>query len=56
MFICFAPLHVHPCPFDVRISQQNTCTAVNMHSGKNRKFSDFRLNNVIRLIFFSETV
>ena len=22
----------------------------------NRKFSDFRLNNVIRLIFFSETV
>ena len=33
IFICFALLHVHPCPCMCEY-QQNTCTAVNMHSGK----------------------
>ena len=33
VFICFAPLHVYPCPC-MGEYQQNTCTAVNMHSGK----------------------
>ena len=51
----FRPLFCRPAPPPLVPACSRPLVA-NAPRAKNRKFSDFRLKNVIRLIFFSETV